>query len=152
MPRDQRRERVDITVSRAFDKFVVSNIRRVQRSALLWTSVVLLHRTRRHGSATLDESMSHPVDTVTSVPRLSEFYGIVIYMYFSDHEPPHFHALYAEFEAQIRIADGTVLTGELPRTAARLVTQWLEAHRNELMANWRRAQVPEPLVAIEPLR
>ena len=96
--------------------------------------------------------MSYPVPTVTPVPRLSEFYGIVIYMYFSDHHPPHFHAIYAEHEAQIRIEDGTVLDGELPRTAERLVRQWLELHRNELAENWRRAQTPEPLVAIEPLQ
>jgi hypothetical protein len=85
------------------------------------------------------------------VPRLSEFYGIVISMYFDDHNPPHFHAAYAEFEAVIGIADGSTLAGELPRTAARLVAQWLELHRGELLANWYRAHAAEPLVAIEPL-
>lgn len=87
-----------------------------------------------------------------AVPRLSEFYGIVIYMYFNDHNPPHFHALYAEHEGQIRIDDGEVIEGSLPRTAARLVRQWLELHRDELMENWELAQIPAPLVAIEPLQ
>ena len=61
---------------------------------------------------------------VGGVPRLSEFYGIVIYMYFGDHNPPHFHAIYAEHEALVRIDDGSLLGGQLPRTAARLVEQW----------------------------
>ena len=55
------------------------------------------------------------------MPRLSEFYGIVIYMYFADHNPPHFHAIYGEHEALIAIDDGSVIGGDLPRTAARLV-------------------------------
>lgn len=87
-----------------------------------------------------------------AVPRLSEFYGIVIYLYFSDHNPPHFHAIYAEHEALIKIADGTVIGGDLPTTAARLVEQWRSLHTDELMENWTRAQVPEALSSIEPLR
>ena len=53
------------------------------------------------------------------MPRVSEFYGIVIYMYFADHNPAHFHAIYGEDEALVRISDGQLL----PRTAARLVEQ-----------------------------
>lgn len=86
------------------------------------------------------------------VPRLSEFYGIVIYMYWRDHAPPHFHAIYSGHEALIRIDDGSLLRGELPRTAARLVEEWVDLHRDELGTNWDRAQAPEALVAIEPLR
>lgn len=55
---------------------------------------------------------------VRPVPRLSEFYGIVIYMYFADRNPPHFHAMYGEHEALIAIDDGAVIGGALPRTAA----------------------------------
>lgn len=86
------------------------------------------------------------------MPRLSEFYGIVVYMYWRDHNPPHVHAIYGDDEALVSIADGRVLAGSLPRTAARLVTDWTELRRDELMANWQRAQVPEPLVAVDPLR
>lgn len=89
---------------------------------------------------------------VRVVPRLSEFYGIAIFMYWKDHQPPHFHAFYGEFEALVRIDDGSLLRGDLPRTARRLLSEWMETHRDDLMANWRRAQVPEPLVPIEPLR
>lgn len=86
------------------------------------------------------------------MPRLSEFYGIVIYMYFTDHQPPHFHAIYGEHEALVSIADGNFLRGELPRTARRLVHEWLELHRPELATNWDRAQIPEALQPVEPLR
>lgn len=86
------------------------------------------------------------------MPRLSEFYGIVVYMYWRDHNPPHFHAIYGGDEALVMIADGTLLAGSLPRTAARLVREWTQIHRDELMANWARAQVPGPLLPVEPLR
>jgi len=86
------------------------------------------------------------------VPRLSEFYGIVIYMYFSDHNPPHSHAIYAEHEALIRVDDGSIIGGELPRTAARLVEQWRAIHEAELAQNWAKAQEPAALSAIEPLQ
>ena len=86
------------------------------------------------------------------MPRLSEFYGIAIYMYFADHNPPHFHAIYAEFEALIRIDDGIVIRGELPGTAARLVEQWRQLHQGELTANWELAQQPSALTSIEPLQ
>ncbi len=59
---------------------------------------------------------------IVCVPRLSEFYGIVIYMYFADHNPPHFHAIYAEYEALIRIDNGSTMRGKIPRTALGLVS------------------------------
>ncbi len=73
-------------------------------------------------------------------------------MYFVDHNPPHFHAIYAEHEALIAIDDGSFISGELPRTAARLVEQWRELHVVELMRNWEHAQEPAALSAIEPLQ
>lgn len=86
------------------------------------------------------------------MPRVSEFYGIVIYMYFLDHNPPHFHALYGTDEALVSIASGETIRGSLPRTASRLVEQWRSEHVAELLANWTRAQEPAALGAIEPLR
>ena len=73
-------------------------------------------------------------------------------MYFADHNPPHFHAIYAEHEALIRIDDGGTIRGDLPRTAARLVEQWRTLHRDELLANWLLAQEPAALSGIEPLQ
>jgi hypothetical protein len=86
------------------------------------------------------------------VPRLSEFYGIVIYMYFQDHNPPHFHAIYAEHEALIGIDTGKTIRGRLPKTAGNLVEQWRQLHHDELVANWERAQEPAALTVIEPLQ
>lgn len=59
-------------------------------------------------------------------------------MYYSDHAPPHFHALYSGFEAIVKIDDGELLRGSLPRTALKLVRLWLEVDgvRLKLMENW----------------
>ena len=86
------------------------------------------------------------------MPRLSEFYGIAIYMYFADHNPPHFHAVYAEHEALVRIDNGTILRGDLPRTAVKLVEQWRKLHHGELLDDWELAQQPSALNPIEPLQ
>lgn len=73
-------------------------------------------------------------------------------MYFVDHNPPHFHAIYGEYEALVNIASGQILRGELPRTASRLVEQWRTEHVEELLANWGLAQEPARLSSIAPLR
>ncbi len=73
------------------------------------------------------------------MPRISEFYGIVIYMHYSDHAPPHFHAIYGEFEAEILIRSAVVLKGHLPRRALSLVREWTHRYRTELDENWERA-------------
>ena len=85
------------------------------------------------------------------MPRISFFYGIAITMYFYDHEPPHFHAQYAEHHAVIAIGSGEVLVGHLPTRALKLVAEWAALHRDELEADWARATdggTPEP---IDPL-
>lgn len=85
------------------------------------------------------------------MPRLSQFYGIAIYMYYRHHAPPHFHAIYGEYEATFEIATGTVLAGQLPRRARALVEDWLTAHRTEVQQNWDRAVASQPLVPVPPL-
>ena len=85
------------------------------------------------------------------MPRISEFYGIFIYMYFSDHAPPHFHAIYAQHEAEIAIASAEVLRGHLPRRALGLVREWTERYRVELETNWELARAHQPLNRIPPL-
>jgi len=86
------------------------------------------------------------------VPRISEFYGIVIEMYYGDHAPPHFHARYGGSSAKIAIASGEVVVGSLPGRALRLVREWVEEHRAELEANWERAARHEKPEPIDPLR
>ena len=85
------------------------------------------------------------------MPRISEFFGIVIYMYFNDHNPAHFHAEYAESEGSFTIATLEALEGELPRRPRALVIEWASLHRQELRANWQRARQGLPLHVIEPL-
>ena len=86
-----------------------------------------------------------------AVPRLSTFYGIVVWMYRPDHPPPHFHAQYGEQVAQIELATLQVINGSLPPRALRLVREWARLHAKELADNWERAQALEPLTPIEPL-
>ena len=86
------------------------------------------------------------------MPTLSTFYGIVIQMFWQDHPPPHFHALYAEFEALIDIQTLDVIQGSLPRRALSLVLEWARAHRVELMEDWNLCRQRQPPRTIEPLR
>jgi hypothetical protein len=79
------------------------------------------------------------------MPTISWFYGIAIQMFYDDHNPPHFHARYSRARAIVRISDGTIIAGELPPTAERLVREWTLARRAELEENWRRAREHQPL-------
>ena len=70
------------------------------------------------------------------MPEICRFYGIVIYMFFNDHNPPHFKAKYGEFEANILIENGNLLNGDIPLSKLKLVTAWAEIHREELLSMW----------------
>jgi hypothetical protein len=85
------------------------------------------------------------------MPKISEFYGIIIEMYWSDHNPPHFHAKYAEHRAEIDIRTLGILRGRLPPKAFSLVTEWGSIHQGELHTQWERARNHQPLEKIEPL-
>ena len=84
------------------------------------------------------------------MPEVSSFYGIAIYMYLSEHNPPHFHVKYQEYEALINIEDG-LLTGCLPRRAMKMVYEWLDLHKDELLNNWERLSNSEAPIKILPL-
>ena len=86
------------------------------------------------------------------MPLISSFYGILIYMYWQDHSPPHFHALYGEFEAQIDILTLKIINGSLPNTALKLVKEWGELHKGELMDDWEKTQRNAQPDKIEPLK
>ena len=82
------------------------------------------------------------------------FHGILIRMYTLDtqqHNLPHLHARFAEFEASIGIDDAEVLAGELPRKQLRLVQAWVELHRDELVADWALAAAGQKPFRIDPL-
>ena len=85
------------------------------------------------------------------MPEISRFYGIIIRMFFDDHNPPHFHVEYQNYEATVTIENG-IIKGELPRRALRLVFEWLDLHKDELLDNWEKAKLHEPLEPIEPLK
>ena len=85
------------------------------------------------------------------MPRISEFFGVTISMYFNDHSPPHFHAEYGEFEAVYTVDTLDILRGSLPRRAHSMVVEWALARRAELRTNWDRAREQLALEQIEPL-
>lgn len=88
----------------------------------------------------------------TEMPTISVFYGIVIQMFWNEHAPPHFHALYGEYEALIDIRGFEVLRGRLPRRALKLVLEWAELHQSELMEDWElcsKLQTPKPIDPLE---
>ena len=85
------------------------------------------------------------------MPEISRFYGIVIKMFFDDHSPSHFHALYGGDEALIAINTRALIAGHLPPRAMGLVIEWATLHQNELQADWGRAKALEPLDKIDPL-
>ncbi|HWF43205.1 MAG TPA: DUF4160 domain-containing protein [Candidatus Kapabacteria bacterium] len=86
------------------------------------------------------------------MPEISRFFGIVISMYFRDHSPPHFHAAYGEYTAQVTIEDLRVIHGELPRRVKSLVLEWANDHRDELMKTWNAIRDRIPYNKIEPLQ
>ena len=85
------------------------------------------------------------------MPTISAFYGILIRMYFDDHAPAHFHAVYGEFEAVIDIRALSIIRGSLPRRALQLALDWAELHQAELAADWELCAAKQAPKLIEPL-
>jgi len=85
------------------------------------------------------------------VPIISTFFGIIVRMFFDDHNPPHFHAEYGGEDAQFGF-DGRIIAGHISSaTARRLIKNWALVHRDELEANWKRAKQLKALSQIAPL-
>ncbi|MDB5209591.1 MAG: hypothetical protein JWQ30_418 [Sediminibacterium sp.] len=85
------------------------------------------------------------------MPQISYFLGVIIRMFYRDHNPPHFHAVYAQYEALIDIEKNELFSGYLPPRVLGIVTEWTALHQKELMDNWQRARNQERLMSIEPL-
>jgi hypothetical protein len=85
------------------------------------------------------------------VPTISTFYGILIQMFWGDHSPPHFHALYAEYEVLIDIKTFEIIRGTMPRRALALVLEWALDHRSELLEDWELCTQNQALKKIPPL-
>jgi hypothetical protein len=85
------------------------------------------------------------------LPTISFFYGILIQMFWQEHAPPHFHALYGEFEALIDIQTLEVIRGGLPRRALAIVQEWGNMYQIELMEDWTLCQIRQSPKKIPPL-
>ena len=85
------------------------------------------------------------------MPGISRFYGIIIAMFYSEHNPPHFHARYGGDKAAIEIRTLRVLEGTLPPRSLGLVIEWASQHREELLADWELAREGHPPEKIAPL-
>ena len=84
------------------------------------------------------------------LPEISRFLGIIIAMYYNDHRPPHLHAKYGDHEIMVYIEDG-LIDGWFPTRALRMVLEWHDLHKEELMDDWLLAEQRRPLNKIEPL-
>jgi len=84
------------------------------------------------------------------MPEISRFLGIVIYMYYREHTPAHFHAEYGEYTITVEVESG-VVQGKFPRRALNAVLDWYVLHKDELMKDWELVINRKPLNKIEPL-
>jgi hypothetical protein len=82
--------------------------------------------------------------------EISRFLGIVIAMFYRDHAPPHFHAVYGDFDITVTIETG-VISGEFPKRALSHVLEWMDLHKTELTENWELARQGKPLKNVAPL-
>ena len=83
------------------------------------------------------------------------FYGIVVLMYYLDkkqHNFPHIHVRYQEYEAVFKIPDGSLIEGKLPNNKRKLIEAWIEIHQEDLMANWQMAVNGNEVFKIDPLK
>ena len=85
------------------------------------------------------------------MPEVSRFYGIIIQIYYGDHAPPHFHAIYAGKVAKVAIETLQIIDGSLPKRAVGLVMDWASAHQQELREAFDRAVAFEAPGKIAPL-
>jgi Domain of unknown function (DUF4160) len=85
------------------------------------------------------------------MPTISIFWGILIQMWWNDHNPPHFHCKYGEYQALIDIETLTILNGDMPKKTLNAILEWAQLHQAELMENWRLCQQSLPPNKIQPL-
>ena len=84
------------------------------------------------------------------MPEVSQFLGIIISMYWSEHNPPHFHAKYGEYKIIVHIHTG-VVEGKFPKRALKHVLEWYELHKDELLEDWELCAKREMPKSIQPL-
>ncbi len=85
------------------------------------------------------------------MPEISRFLGIIIAMYYKEHNPPHFHVRYNEYKAAVSIHDLAVIDGKLPAKVLGLVIEWASLHQHELLEDWELARQLKQLKPVAPL-
>jgi len=85
------------------------------------------------------------------MPEISRFYGIIIAMFYNEHNPPHFHARYGSQKVVIAIRTLSVLEGKLPARALGMVVEWASQHQAELLENWELSRKEQTPRKIQPL-
>jgi hypothetical protein len=85
------------------------------------------------------------------MPELSRFYGIIIRMFYGDHAPPYFHAVYQGGGIKVNINTLEVIEGDMNRRARALVLEWAALHRAELRQAWELASRNQEPSKIAPL-
>ena len=85
------------------------------------------------------------------MPEISRFLGIIIRMFFQDHNPPHFHVTYEKYTASISIEDFSIVEGSLPPRIHAYVIEWALLHKAELIENWNKTKSLKAPKKIEPL-
>ena len=85
------------------------------------------------------------------MPTISMFYGIIISMFYNEHNPPHLHAEYQGYKAVFDF-EGNLMKGTFPTKQTKLVVAWIEIHQDAIAANWELAQKKELLYKIDPLK
>lgn len=84
------------------------------------------------------------------MPELSRFLGIIIFMNFNKHNPPHFHAKYGDYDIIVEIHSG-IIEGKFPKRALNLVMEWYELHKDELLQDWNSIRTTGDFFKIAPL-
>lgn len=85
------------------------------------------------------------------MPEICRFFGIIIRMFFDEHDPPHLHAEYQGSKAVFDF-NGNILKGTLnSRTAIKLVREWIDLHVEDLEEDWNLARASKEMKKIDPL-
>ena len=85
------------------------------------------------------------------MPEISRFFGMVVFMYWDEHNPPHFHVKYGGEQATINIQTLEIIEGKLNRRATELVLEWAELHQADLLENWDKCTLKQKPNKIAPL-
>ena len=86
------------------------------------------------------------------MPEISRFFGIIIAVFYNEHNPPRFHARYGEYKVAIDIKSLRILEGKLPSRALGLVIEWASQHQDELLEDWDLARSEKLPNKIQPLK